>query len=201
MERLSKTELYRKRKLSGLLGFIHIMLSLLSAFMLGYPYSAFLMEAGGSFSISEYNMLFIFGGLILYFTGLAFALLAFYVDRKPFNIEHPVRRRHRSLPMFLTWLLAWNLIDIFIVGNFARTSLAFTSFWMNTINDFVIRYVLVLGSIILFMLILMTFTYNKIIPDRRSLELNVFKRRLIYVGVIWLLIILAFSIGVFINIV
>ncbi len=200
MERLSKSELYRKKKLSGLLGFIFIMLSILSAFMLGYPYSAFLIEVGGSFLISEYNMLFILCGLALYFTGLVFAFLAFYVDRKPFNMEHPVRRRHRSLPIFFTWLLVWNFIDIFIVGSFARTAIEFVSFWVNSINDFVVRYVLVLGSIILFMLILMTFTYNKIIPDRSSLDSNMFKRKLVYVGIIWVLIIIAFSLGVFINI-
>ncbi|WEU40395.1 MAG: hypothetical protein OdinLCB4_000220 [Candidatus Odinarchaeum yellowstonii] len=201
MEKISKKTLYRKKKLSGLLGFIFIILSIISAFILGYPYSAFLIEVGGSYFFSELNSIFILGGLALYFTGLFFAALGFYVDRTPFNIEHPVRRRHSSLPMFFTWLLAWNLIDIFIIGNFARTSLAFVSFWMDTLNDFVVRYVFVLGTIIMFMLILMTFAYNKIIPDKSILTPQAFKRKLIYVGVAWSIIIIVFTLGVFVNIV
>lgn len=201
MEQLSKIELYRKKRLSGLLGFIFIILSILSAFMLGYPYSAFLVEVGGSYFILEENTFFIIGGLILYIAALAFAVLAFYVDRKPFNIEHPVRRRHRSLPMFFTWLFAWNFIDLFIIGNFARTSLEFITLWVATINDFVIRYVLVLGSVIIFMLILMTFIYNKIIPDKSILDPQTLRKKLIYVGIMWAIIIIVFSLGVFINII
>ncbi|MEM2907030.1 MAG: hypothetical protein QW739_03010 [Candidatus Odinarchaeota archaeon] len=201
MERLSKTELYRKKRLSGLLGFIFIILSLLSAFMLGYPYSAFLVEIGGSYFILEENTFFVMGGLALYLVALVFAVLAFYVDRKPFNIEHPVRRRHRSLPMFFTWLLAWNLIDLFIIGNFARTSLEYVSLWIASINDFVVRYVLVLGTIIMFMLMLMTFIYNRIIPDKSILDPQTLRKKLIYVGIAWAVIVIVFSLGVFINII
>ncbi|MEM2109319.1 MAG: hypothetical protein QW327_02400, partial [Candidatus Odinarchaeota archaeon] len=190
-----------KKRLSGLLGFIFIILSLLSAFMLGYPYSAFLVEIGGSYFILEENTFFVMGGLALYLVALVFAVLAFYVDRKPFNIEHPVRRRHRSLPMFFTWLLAWNLIDLFIIGNFARTSLEYVSLWIASINDFVVRYVLVLGTIIMVMLILMTFMYNRIIPDKSILDPQTLRKKLIYVGIAWAVIVIVFSLGVFINII
>jgi len=103
--------------------------------------------------------------------------------------------------MFFTWLLAWNLIDLFVIGNFARTSLEFVSLWITTINDFVVRYVLVLGTIIMFMLILMTFIYNRIIPDKSILDPQTFRKKLIYVGIAWVVIIIVFSLGVFINII
>lgn len=201
METISKQELYRKKRLSGLLGFIFIALSIMGAFILGYPYSAFLIEESGSFFLSELNIFFVIGGVLTYGMGVFFAVAAYYVDRKPFNVEHPVRRRHRSLPRFLTWLLVWNFIDIFIIGNFARTQLELASFWQASINDFIVRYLFVLGSIILVMLVLMTFMYNQIIPDRSIFDKHALRLRLVYVAVSWIIIVVIFSFGVFIHII
>jgi hypothetical protein len=198
MSPLTKIDLKRKRRITGLLGFVHISINFIAGFMLGYPYISLMDYVSGT--PDPINTLFVMGGLGIYLAGLAIATLSFYLDRKPFDVEHPVRRRHNSIPRFLLWLFLWNLILIFIIGFFARYYLIGSYLWIGTINDFVVRYVLMLGSILMIMGFLLMWGYNRLIPDRSLLSRTQFRRKLIYVGVYWAIIVVIFTFGVFVGI-
>ncbi|MHA1754919.1 MAG: hypothetical protein ACTSYR_05335 [Candidatus Odinarchaeia archaeon] len=200
MSRLSSKELLAKRKKTGFIGFIYIMLFFLAPFMLGYPYAAFLEVEAGSIQIAEINTIFVITGLGLYLSGLALAILAFYIDRKPFDIEHPVRRRHASLHRFFAWLIFWNMVDILIIGLFARIQLTYYQYWAGSLNDLILRYVFMLTTVLFFMGFLMSYVYTKIIPDRSVLDKKTFHHKLIIVFIFWALIVAIFSLGIFIAI-
>ena len=198
MSIMSKEELRQKRRVTGMLGFVHITTSIISGIMLGYPYISFVEVLTGE--ISELNIFFVLGGLALYLVGLGFAVYSFYIDRKPFNIEHPTRRRHISVSRFMLWLFIWTLVTIFIIGFSSRYNLSLAPYWIGSINDFVLRYVFMLGAVLMFMGFIMMFIYSKIIPDKTILKQDEYKKKLIYIGILWSLVIIVFTFGVFLNI-
>ncbi|MHA1409868.1 MAG: hypothetical protein ACTSQY_06125 [Candidatus Odinarchaeia archaeon] len=195
MSVLSDEELKKKSRLTGILGFTQIVLILIAGFTLGYPYVSLMDYATGI--PKDPNTLLVITGLMLYLVSLGIAVYSFYVDRTPFDIDHPVRRRHSSLPVFFIWLLLWNTVLYFIVGLFARVHIDYASYWAGTINDFVMRYVIMLGTVLMIMMIILTWLYNKIIPDREILTKEQFKRKLIFVGIAWAAVIIVFTVVIY----